>query len=37
LSSGVWINTTAVNAVTVIPYGGNFAEYSSFALYGIKG
>jgi hypothetical protein len=37
LSSGVWINTTAVNAVTVIPYGGNFAQYSSFALYGIKG
>jgi hypothetical protein len=37
LTSGVWLNTNAVSTVTLIPYGANFAQYSSFALYGIKG
>ena len=37
LSSGVWMNTGAVTSITLIPYGANFAQYSSFALYGIKG
>ena len=37
-SSGLWINSaTAVDAITlVLPGGGNFVEYSTFALYGIK-
>ena len=39
LTSGLWMNSsTAINAVTfTLPGGGNFSEYSSFALYGIKG
>lgn len=39
LSSGSWRNTAAVNTIYLYdPYGGaNFTQYSSFALYGIKG
>ena len=38
LCSGLWLNTAAINTVTVsIPAGANFKQYSSFALYGIKG
>jgi hypothetical protein len=38
LCSGLWLNTAAVNTVTVsIPAGTNFNQYSQFALYGIKG
>jgi hypothetical protein len=39
LSSGVWFNTAAVTSITVgaNAFGNNFMEYSSFALYGIKG
>jgi hypothetical protein len=38
LTSGSWQNTNAVNAITLKAQGGtsNFAQYSSFALYGIK-
>jgi hypothetical protein len=34
--SGLWQNTNAVNTITIVS-GGTFAQYSSFALYGIKG
>lgn len=39
LASGLWLNT---NAITQLDFkvsngGSNFAQYSSFALYGIKG
>jgi hypothetical protein len=38
LNSGSWRNTAAVSTVTLIPYVGSlFSQYSSFALYGIKG
>ena len=38
LSSGVWMNTAAVTSITFVPGGGtNFVQYTSFALYGIKG
>lgn len=38
LASGLWLNTNAVTSITLIPWGGNtFQQYSSFALYGIKG
>lgn len=38
LSSGLWMNTSAVNSIKLLPNGGSdFREYSSFALYGIKG
>jgi hypothetical protein len=37
-ASGLWMNTTAVNTITLTPKNGSlFSEYSSFALYGIKG
>ena len=38
LNSSVWLNTNAVTRIDITDYrGGSFAEYSSFALYGIKG
>jgi hypothetical protein len=37
LNSGSWRNTAAINQISVYPSGGNLAEYSSIALYGIKG
>ena len=36
LSSGLWLNTAAVNAITVLPESSAFASGSTFALYGIK-
>lgn len=38
-TSGLWMNSsTAVNTIAlVLPGGGNFAQYSRFSLYGIKG
>lgn len=36
--SGVWLNTAAVTSITVISESGsNLAQYSTVALYGIKG
>ncbi len=38
LASGLWMSTAAVNNITLTLDGGfNFTQYSSFALYGIKG
>ncbi len=38
LDSGLWINTAAVTTIKLTPQSGSlFVEYSSFALYGIKG
>lgn len=37
LRSGLWSNTSAITAITIKPSSGNFTQYSSFALYGIKG
>jgi hypothetical protein len=37
LASGLWLNTNAVTSIKLIPHAGNFAQYSQFALYGIKG
>ena len=36
LRSGLWMNTNAINTLTLVT-NNTFAEYSSFALYGIKG
>jgi hypothetical protein len=36
-NSGLWQNTDAITTITLQPSGANFAEYSQFALYGIKG
>ena len=36
--SGLWMNTAAISTITIThSVGINFAQYSSFALYGIKG
>jgi hypothetical protein len=37
LGSGLWMNTAAVTSITLLPGSGSFVQYSSFALYGIKG
>jgi hypothetical protein len=38
LFSAVWRNTNAITTMTLVPFdNSNFAQYSSFALYGIKG
>jgi hypothetical protein len=35
--SGLWVDTSAVTSITLAPaFGTNFAQYSSFALYGCK-
>jgi hypothetical protein len=34
--SGLWMNTAAITSITILPNSDNFAQYSSFALYGIK-
>jgi hypothetical protein len=34
--SGLWNSTAAINRITFTIASGNFAEYSQFALYGIK-
>ena len=37
LSSGLWINTSAITSITLFNAGGNsFTQFSQFALYGIK-
>lgn len=36
MDSGSWRNTAAVSTIRLYPYAGNFAQYSSFALYGVK-
>ena len=35
-SSGVWMNTNAITSITLTPENNNYAQYSHFALYGIK-
>jgi len=35
--SNSWRSTSAVNTIKLYLSGGNFAQYSQFALYGIKG
>jgi len=35
--SGLWMNTAAISSINIRPSSGNFAEFSKFALYGIKG
>lgn len=35
--SGLWMNTAAVTSISIFLDSGSFNQYSSFALYGIKG
>ena len=38
LSSGLWMNTAAINSITIVSANNaDLVQYSSFALYGIKG
>jgi hypothetical protein len=39
LGSGSWRSTSAVTSITLqgLEYSSNYKQYSSFALYGIKG
>jgi hypothetical protein len=37
LDSSLWMNTAAINNISIFFTSGNLAEYSHFALYGIKG
>ena len=37
LMSGNWRSTAAINAISLDPNAGDFAQYSQAALYGIKG
>ena len=37
LRSGLWMSTSAISTITFTLGSGNFTQYSSFALYGIKG
>lgn len=37
LISGLWMNTNAITTVTLTARGGTIDQFSSFALYGIKG
>jgi hypothetical protein len=36
LYSGVWLNTSAITRINIVPTGTTFTQYSSFALYGVK-
>jgi len=36
-NSGNWRDTSAITSITLTPEDANFVQYSSFALYGIKG
>ena len=37
LASGNWRSTSAINTITLAPSSDSWAQYSSFALYGVKG
>jgi len=36
LITGLWSNTSAITQITLYPQAGNFAQYSTATLYGIK-
>lgn len=36
-NSGLWQNTNAITSIKITPANGNFAQYSQFALYAVKG
>jgi len=36
LSAGLWSNSAAITSIKLIPNAGNFAQYSTAYLYGVK-
>lgn len=36
LVAGLWSGTAAINEITLTPFSGSFAQYSSATLYGIR-
>ena len=34
--AALWSSTAAINQITLVPYAGNFVQYSTATLYGIK-
>ena len=36
LGSLLWMNTAAITSINILPIVGSWAQYSSFALYGVK-
>ena len=36
LYSGLWMNTSAINSITLTTSGSGFSQYTQFALYGVK-
>jgi hypothetical protein len=36
LASGLWQSTSAITAIVLAPENGNYVQYSSIALYGVK-
>jgi hypothetical protein len=36
LSANLWSNTTAISSISVLTFSGNFVQYSSAYLYGVK-
>jgi hypothetical protein len=34
--AGLWTGTAAINQITLTPASGNYVQYSTFTLYGIK-
>jgi len=37
MTSGLWADTSAINSIVISPSAGSYQQYSSFALYGVKG
>nr|DAL22185.1 MAG TPA_asm: hypothetical protein [Caudoviricetes sp.] len=37
LFSGAWLNTNSISSIKIYPQSDNFAQYSRFSLYGLKG
>jgi hypothetical protein len=36
MTSGVWINTNAINSITITSSTSTFSQYSTFSLYGVR-
>jgi hypothetical protein len=37
MRSSVWLSTTAITSLKIVPANNSFSQYTQFALYGIKG